>query len=80
MLICCFYINMLYPSYLPLVKLLYPLRSLVDSPVNRRCDGEGTSNNGADTHQERGEAFTPRFAIDDLHWRNILMTMSIQQR
>ena len=46
--------------------------SFIKSPVDRRCDGQSTSDHGANASKETREGPGPRLSVDDLHRRDII--------
>ena len=49
-----------------------PRSTLVHSPINRRGNGQSTSNHRADTRQETGKSLRSLFSVDHFHWRYVV--------
>lgn len=68
------------PVYNPLqilrAHLLKTQATLENTTVNGGSDGEGTTDNGAETGQETSEGLGALFAVDDLHGGDVLRNVS----
>jgi hypothetical protein len=59
------------------MHLLNPVNALVQRAVNGCSDSQGTANNGTETNKESRERLDAHFAVDDLHWRDVLQELSV---
>jgi hypothetical protein len=54
------------------VNLLDPVHTLVERAVDGRSNSERATNDSAQTDEETRESLVTDFAVDDLHWRDVL--------
>jgi hypothetical protein len=58
------------------MDLLDLVDAFVERTIHRSSDCERTANDGAQANEETGEGLVAHFAVDDLHWRDILDRVS----
>lgn len=58
------------------MDLLDLVDAFVERTINSSSDRERTTNDSAQANEKTGEGLVAYFAVDDLHWRDVLDRVS----